>query len=82
MQPIDTLSGFRKKGSFRYFEKSGAGSTLFIFSHLKKGKYLFEYEMDVHLLGTFSCGSAITECMYAPQFRSFTQPMKINVIEQ
>lgn len=82
LQPIDTLSGFRKKGSLRYFEKSGDGSTHFIFNRLKKGKYLFEYEMVVHVLGTFNCGSAITECIYAPQFRSSTQPMKINVIDR
>jgi hypothetical protein len=82
LQPIDTLSGFKKKGSLRYFEKSGVGSNLFFFARLKKGKYLFEYDLDVQILGTFSCGSAIAECMYTPHVSASTQPMKINVIEQ
>ena len=81
MEPIDTISSIREKGSLRYYEKNGNAGTSYIFPRLPRGNYFFEHEMNVTLWGSFSGGTATAQCIYAPQFNSRTQSIKINVTQ-
>jgi alpha-2-macroglobulin-like protein/alpha-2-macroglobulin family protein len=81
MEPVDSAGGIRGKGNLKYYVKTENAKTSFIFTHLAKGNYVFEHEMKVTVLGSFSSGNATAECIYAPQFNFHTQSIKINVIE-
>ncbi|MBC7651432.1 MAG: hypothetical protein H7101_06770, partial [Deinococcales bacterium] len=49
------------------------------FSNIRKGTYVFEYPVFITHSGKFSIGIANLQCMYAPEFTSHSNGMKINV---
>ena len=79
MEPVDVISQYKWQGGLGYFESTKDASTNFFFSQLPRGSYVFEYPMFVTHAGNFSNGIATIQCMYAPEFTSHSQGIRVNV---
>jgi hypothetical protein len=79
MEPVNVLSGYRWQGSLGYYESTKDASTNFFFSNLRKGSYVFEYPLFITHAGNFSNGIATIQCMYAPEFSSHSEGIRINI---
>ena len=82
LEPVNVLSGYRYQDGLGYYESTRDVSTSFFFDRLRKGTYVFEYSMFAQHAGNFSNGVASIECMYAPEFRSQSEGIRINVVER
>jgi len=78
-EPINVISQYKYQGGLGYYESTKDASSNFFLSHLSKGKYVFEYPMYVTHSGNFSGGIATLQCMYAPEFSSHSEGMRIKV---
>jgi len=80
MEPVNVLSGYKWQDGLGYYEATKDASTNFFIGDLKKGTYVFEYPLYVTHTGIFSAGIAMIQCMYAPEFTSHSEGIKIRVI--
>lgn len=78
-EPIETLSGLRWQNNTYYYQSTKDASTNFFFDHLAKGTYVFEYPVYVNRSGEYSNGITSIQCMYAPEFVSNTNGIKVTV---
>jgi uncharacterized protein YfaS (alpha-2-macroglobulin family) len=79
LEPVNVLSSFKWQGGLGYYESTKDASTNFFFSYLPKGTFVFEYALFVTHTGTFSNGITSIQCMYAPEFGSHSEGIKIRV---
>jgi uncharacterized protein YfaS (alpha-2-macroglobulin family) len=70
LEPLTTDSGHRYQDGLWYYENIKDASTNFFITHLRKGTYVFEYELRVTHAGEFSNGVTTFQCMYAPEFNA------------
>jgi len=80
LEPINVLSGYRYQGGLGYYETTGDAATNFFFSYLRKGTYVFEYPLVASQKGDFSNGITAIQCMYAPEFASHSEGIRLSVI--
>jgi len=81
MEPVNVNSGYKYQGGLGYYESTRDASTNFFFGWLPRGTYVFEYRMFVTYEGNFSNGITTIQCMYAPEFTSHSEGIRINVTE-
>ncbi|MBT8183223.1 MAG: hypothetical protein KJN76_00155, partial [Eudoraea sp.] len=62
-----------------YYESSQDASTNFFFDYLPKGVHVFEYDLRVNNTGNFSNGITSIQSMYAPEFSSHSEGVRLNV---
>ncbi len=79
MEPVNVISSYKYRGGLGYYESTKDASTNFFFSWLPKGTYVFEYPMFVTLNGNFSNGITTIQCMYAPEFTSHSEGVRVQV---
>lgn len=79
LEPVNVLSSYKWQGGLGYYESTKDASTNFFFSYLRKGTYVFEYPLFVTHAGNFSNGVTTIQCMYAPEFSSHSEGIRINV---
>src|SRR5687767_12818542 len=79
MEPVNVLSGYRWQGGLGYYETTRDASTNFFFNYLRKGTYVFEYQLFVTNKGNFSNGITTIQSMYAPEFMSHSEGVRVNV---
>lgn len=79
MEPVNVLSSYKWQGGLGYYETTKDASTNFFFGYLPKGTWVFEYALFVTHTGTFSNGITSIQCMYAPEFTSHSEGIKVNV---
>lgn len=78
-EPMNVISSYKYQNGLGYYESTKDVSTNFFFDHLRKGKYVFEYPMFVQQKGDFSNGIATIQCMYAPEFSSHSEGVRVLV---
>jgi Bacterial Alpha-2-macroglobulin MG10 domain/Alpha-2-macroglobulin family/MG2 domain len=78
-EPINVLSSYKWQGSLGYYESTRDAATNFFFSFLPKGTYVFEYPLRVVHNGDFSNGVTTIQCMYAPEFTSHSEGIRVKV---
>ncbi|MGN6436794.1 MAG: alpha-2-macroglobulin family protein [Agriterribacter sp.] len=78
-EPVNVLSSYKWQGGLGYYESTKDASTNFFFGYLAKGTYVFEYPLFVTHAGNFSAGVATIQCMYAPEFISHSEGIRIMV---
>ena len=78
-EPTNVISSYKYQGGLGYYESTKDVSTNFFFGRLPKGKYVFEYPMFVTNKGDFSNGIATIQCMYAPEFSSHSEGVRVKV---
>ena len=78
-EPVNQLSGVNWQDGVLYYETSKDASTNYYFDLLPRGTYVLEYEVYVNRAGSYSNGITTIQSMYAPEFTSHTQGIRINV---
>lgn len=79
LEPINVFSGYKYQDGLGYYESTKDASTNFFFDYLRKGTYVFEYPLRVNMSGNFSNGITSIQCMYAPEFTSHSEGIRLNV---
>jgi hypothetical protein len=79
LEPVNVLSSYKWQGGLGYYETTKDASTSFFFDYLRKGTYVFEYTLFVTHTGNFSNGITSIQCMYAPEFSSHSEGIRLNV---
>lgn len=79
LEPTNVISQYKYQYGLGYYESTKDASTSFFFHWLPKGSYIFEYPMMVTNRGDFSNGIATIQCMYAPEFSSHSNGIRLQV---
>jgi uncharacterized protein YfaS (alpha-2-macroglobulin family) len=79
LEPTNVFSGYRWQDGLGYYETTGDTATNFFFDSLPKGTYVFEYPLRVTHKGNFSNGITQIQSMYAPEFTSHSEGIRIKV---
>lgn len=79
MEPTNVISEYKYQGGLGYYESTKDASTNFFFGWLARGTYVFEYTLFVTHTGNFSNGITTIQCMYAPEFTSHSEGIRVNV---
>ncbi len=78
-EPTNVFSGYKWQDGLGYYESTRDAATNFFFSWLNKGTYVFEYPLVVNHYGDFSNGVTTIQCMYAPEFTSHSEGIRVKV---
>lgn len=78
-EPVDVLSNYRYQDGLGYYQSTRDAATNFFFDRIRKGTYVFEYELNVTHRGNFSNGITTVQCMYAPEFTSHSEGIRVNI---
>lgn len=78
-EPVNVLSGYRWQGGLGYYESTRDASVNFFIGYLPKGTYVFEYPLIASQKGDFSNGITTIQCMYAPEFTSHSEGVRVEV---
>jgi hypothetical protein len=79
LEPVNVLSGSRYQDGLFYYETTKDASTNFYFGSLNKGVYILEYPLRAAYKGSYSAGVAVIQSMYAPEFTSHSNGIRITV---
>lgn len=79
MEPVNVLSSYKWQGGLGYYESTKDASTNFFFGWLPRGTYVFEYPLFVTHKGNYSNGITTIQCMYAPEFSSHSEGIRVNI---
>lgn len=78
-EPTNVISSYKWQDGLGYYESTRDAATNFFFSYLPKGTYVFEYPLVVSHNGNFSNGITSIQCMYAPEFASHSEGIRVKV---
>jgi hypothetical protein len=78
-EPVNVLSGYKWQDGLGYYESTKDAATNFFMNYLPKGTYVFEYDLRVAFNGDFSNGITSIQCMYAPEFTSNSEGIRVSV---
>ncbi len=79
LEPINVLSQYKYQDGLGYYESTKDASTNFFFDYLPKGVYVFEYDLRVNNKGNFSNGITTIQSMYAPEFSSHSEGIRVQI---
>ncbi len=79
LEPVNVLSQYKYQDGLGYYESTKDASTNFFFDYLPKGIYVFEYDLRVNNIGDMSNGITTIQSMYAPEFSSHSEGIRIMV---
>lgn len=79
LEPINVLSSYKWQDGLGYYESTKDASTNFFFDFLPKGVYVFEYDLRMNNAGNMSNGITTIQSMYAPEFSSHSEGVRIVV---
>jgi len=80
-EPVNVISDYKYQGGLGYYESTRDASTNFFISYLNKGTYVFEYALKATMKGDFSNGVTTIQCMYAPEFTSHSEGIRVKIGE-
>jgi uncharacterized protein YfaS (alpha-2-macroglobulin family) len=78
-EPINVISTYKWQDGLGYYESTKDAATNFFMEALPKGTYVFEYPLRVTHKGDFSNGVTTIQCMYAPEFTSHSEGIRVKV---
>lgn len=78
-EPINVLSQYKWQDGLGYYESTKDAATNFFMDYLPKGVYVFEYDLRVNNAGDMSNGISTIQSMYAPEFSSHSEGVRIKV---
>tara|TARA_R110002126_G_scaffold282967_1_gene431872 strand:+ start:28220 stop:34870 length:6651 start_codon:yes stop_codon:yes gene_type:complete len=79
VEPINVISKYKWQDNLGYYESTKDAATNFFFDRLPKGIYVFEYDVRVNNAGNFSNGISTIQSMYAPEFSSHSEGIRLNI---
>ncbi|MBF0118188.1 MAG: hypothetical protein HQK79_05080 [Desulfobacterales bacterium] len=80
-EPENVISSCKWQDSLSYYESTKDISTNFFFDYLPKGTYVFEYPLRATHEGDFSNGITSIQCMYAPEFSSHSEGIRVKIFK-
>ena len=78
-EPISTISTYKYQDGLGYYESMRDLSANFFIGYLNKGTYVFEYDLRASQKGDFSNGITTIQCMYAPEFSSHSEGIRVKI---
>ncbi|MBI2929110.1 MAG: hypothetical protein HYY24_25885 [Verrucomicrobia bacterium] len=78
-EPVNVLSGYRYQDGLAYYETTRDTASHFFIDYLPEGTYVFEYSTRIQHRGEYQSGFAEIQCMYAPEFNSHSESLKLQV---
>ena len=78
-EPMNVISTYKWQDGLGYYECTKDAATNFFFGYLPKGTYVFEYPVRATLAGDFSNGISTIQCMYAPEFTSHSEGIRVKI---
>lgn len=78
-EPINILSQYKWQDGLGYYESTKDAAINFFIDYLPKGVYVFEYDLRVNNAGDMSNGISTIQSMYAPEFSSHSEGVRITV---
>jgi len=78
-EPLNVISSYHYQGGLGYYQATKDAATNFFFDYIPKGSYVFEYDLRVQQKGNFSNGLASIQCMYAPEFTSHSDGIRVMI---
>ncbi|WP_299557110.1 MG2 domain-containing protein [Seonamhaeicola sp.] len=79
LEPVNVLSKYKWQDGLGYYESTKDASTNFFFDYLLKGVYVFEYDLRVNNAGNMSNGITTIQSMYAPEFSSHSEGVRVHI---
>lgn len=79
LEPTNVISQYKWQDGLGYYQSTKDASTNFFFDYLPKGVYVFEYDLRVNNAGNMSNGITTIQSMYAPEFSSHSEGVRIDV---
>lgn len=78
-EPRKQLSGVEFQEGMSYYRSTTDAAMNFFFGYLPKGTFVFEYDLNVTQAGTFSNGISQLQCMYAPEFTTHSEGVRLEI---
>jgi len=78
-EPINVISRYKYQDGLGYYESTKDAVTNFFIDYLPKGVYVFEYDLRVNNKGDFSNGITTIQSMYAPEFTSHSEGVRVKI---
>ncbi|MFB9054450.1 alpha-2-macroglobulin [Formosa undariae] len=79
LEPIDVISKYKWQDGLGYYQSTKDAAMHFFFDNIQKGVYVFEYDLRVNNAGKMSNGVSTIQSMYAPEFSSHSEGVRISV---
>lgn len=79
IEPENIISQYKYQGQLGYYESTKDVASHFYFSYLPKGTFVFEYPVICVHKGDFSAGITTIESMYAPEFKSHSEGIRVAI---
>jgi hypothetical protein len=80
LEPEEALSGYRYQGGLGYYQGIRDSGMDFFFDRIAPGTYVLEYVLRVTHAGDLSNGITTAMCMYAPEFSTHDQGVRLKVL--
>ncbi len=81
-EPMNVQSGYKRKGEFGYYEETRDAATNFFITHLRKGTYVFEYDVRANNAGYFSNGITSLQSVYAPEMKANSAGQDVKILRK
>ena len=78
-EPVNVLSGYKWNGEFGYYESTRDVATNFFADYMRKGTYVFEYDLKANNSGVFSNGITTMQNMYAPELSAHSEGIRVEI---
>ncbi len=78
-EPMNVISTYKYQDGLGYYESTKDAATNFFMAWLPKGTYVFEYPLRATHQGDFSNGITTMQCMYAPEFTSHSEGVRVRI---
>ncbi|AUC17093.1 alpha-2-macroglobulin [Tenacibaculum sp. SZ-18] len=78
-EPVDVISQYKWQDGLGYYQSTKDAATNFFFDRIRKGIYVFEYDVRVNNKGNFSNGITTIQSMYAPEFSSHSKGVRVKI---
>ena len=78
-EPVNVISQYKYQDGLGYYESTKDAATNFFIGYMPKGTYVFEYALRVSHAGNFSNGITSLQSMYAPEFTTYSEGVRVKV---
>jgi hypothetical protein len=79
LEPLNVLSSYKWQGGLGYYESTRDLASHFFIDYLPVGTFVFEYPLSVFHKGNFSNGITTIQSMYAPEFSSHSEGIRVEI---
>ena len=82
LEPEQVLSETRWQSGTCWYQSTRDAATHFFFPRLQKGTYVISYPLRAFQSGSYTCGPAQLQCLYAPEFSAHSAGSRISISKE